>query len=97
MGETEGFETIGRRLAATARRFARQQALVEGEASITFGDLDTAASNVSRQIVQATVGRQGFVGLLFDSKLAAKLSKVVSTKQFDARSGTSRPVQAASM
>ena len=33
----------------------------------------------------------------FASKLAAKLSKVVSTKAFDARSGTSRPVQAANM
>src|SRR5215472_11496722 len=51
----------------------------------------------SSTIAATSVGARYDSLASFDSKLAAKLSNVVSTKPFDARSGTSRPVQAASM
>ena len=40
--------TIGFRLAEIARRFPEQRAFVEGEAAITFAELDAAASRDSR-------------------------------------------------
>src|SRR5436190_4707018 len=71
MEEKRASDTIGRRLAAIASRFPEQRALVEGDAAITFVELDAAASGASCQIAAAVRDRPGFVGLLFDSKLAA--------------------------
>ena len=57
----------------------------------------TAQGRESSSIAATSAGARYDSLASFASKLAAKLSKVVSTKPFDARSGTSRPVQAASM
>lgn len=63
--------TIGGRLAVVAARHAAKTAITEGEASISYADLDAAATAVASRLAAIGGQRPGFVCLLFSSKLAA--------------------------
>src|SRR5262249_3182094 len=63
--------TIGERLTTIARRHAAKTAIVEGEASVSYAELDAAAGAVAGRLA-ALGGERPRVGcLVFSSKLAA--------------------------
>lgn len=62
--------TIGERLARVARRRPGAVAVVEHDASISFGEFDAAASAIARRLV-AAAHRAGCACLFFESKLPA--------------------------
>ncbi len=67
----EAEATTGSRLARIARSAPDALAIVERDASITFEQLDAAASAIARHLVAATAGPEQRVCLLFEDKLPA--------------------------
>ena len=63
--------TIGSRLASIAARLRDKPALIEDDASLSFGELDAASESIGRRLAAAGASRSGFVCLLFQSKAAA--------------------------
>jgi amino acid adenylation domain-containing protein len=63
--------TIGSRLATIADRLAGKTAITEGEAQVSYLELDAAATTIAGHIAAAGSDRPGFVCLLFQGKTAA--------------------------
>jgi non-ribosomal peptide synthetase component F len=65
-------ETIGTRLARVASRFPERIALVEGSSTLSFRELDEAATRIAQMILTAQSGGSSrHVCLLFQSRLLA--------------------------
>jgi amino acid adenylation domain-containing protein len=63
--------TIGSRFAAIAARLPGKVALAGDGSSVSYQELDRAATNIAHQVATIGAERQGFVCLLFRSKVAA--------------------------
>jgi amino acid adenylation domain-containing protein len=66
-----GNVSIGSRLARIAARLSGRIAIVERDATVSYGQLDRVATSIARRIEAAEGTRPGLVCLLFENKIAA--------------------------